>query len=71
MRAVTRFVDLPSVTDGSASAIFVTINECIVKRGLTYEHLICFNSDTCNTMKRQRNGVVCHLRKQHNQICSI
>ena len=51
MRAVTRFIDLPPITDGSASAIFATINDCLVRRGLEYEHLICFNSDTSNTMK--------------------
>ena len=68
MRAVTRFIDLPPVTDGSASAIFTTINDCLVRRGLKYEHLICFNSDTCNTMKGKRNGVVRHLQTS-NQIC--
>ena len=49
MRAVTRFIDLPSVTDGSASAIFSTINDLLVRLGLKYEHLICFNSDTYST----------------------
>ena len=64
MRAVTRFINLPSVTDGSAPAIFATINDCLVRQGLKYEHLICFNSDTCNTMKGKRNGVVRHLQDQ-------
>ena len=53
VRTITRFIDLPSVTDGSAAAVFAKINECLVSRGLKYEHLICFNSDTCNTMKGQ------------------
>ena len=71
MRAVTRFIDLPSVTDGSASAIFATINDCLVRRGLKYEHLICFNSDTCNTMKGKRNGVVRHLQDQQPDMFDL
>ena len=66
MRAVTRFIDLPSVTDGSASAIFATINDCLVRQGL-----ICFNSDTCNTMKGKRNGVVRHLQNQQPDMFDL
>ena len=69
MKAVTRFIDLPTSNDGSAAAIFSKIDECLQTRGLVYEHLISFNSDTCNTMKGKRNGVVRHLTdKQPNLI---
>ena len=37
------------------------IDDCLMSRGLVYEHLVCFNSDTCNIMKGRRNGVVRHL----------
>lgn len=69
MKAVTRFVDLPTANDGSAAAIFAKIDECLVSRGLKYDHLVSFNSDTCSTMKGVRNGVVHHLKdKQPNLI---
>lgn len=69
MKAVTRFIDLPTSNDGSAAAIFRKIDECLLSRGLAYEHLVSFNSDTCNTMKGKRNGVVRHLTdKQPNLI---
>ena len=51
MKAVTRFIDLPTANDGTAAAIFAKIDECLVSQGLQYQHLICFNSDTCNTRK--------------------
>ena len=51
MKAVTRFIDLPTANDGTAAAIFMKIDECLMSRGLVYDHLVCFNSNTCNTMK--------------------
>ncbi len=75
MRAVTRFIDLPTANDGKAAAIFAKIEEsltsrCITSRCIGFENLICFNnSDTCNTMKGQHKGVVRHLRdKQPNVV---
>ena len=63
MKAVTRFFDLPTANDGSAAAIFTKIDETLVPEGLLYEHLVSFSSDTCNTMKGVRNGVVHHLHQ--------
>ena len=40
MKAVTRFVDLPTANNGRALAIFTQIDQCLVSRGLKYEHLI-------------------------------
>lgn len=60
MKAVTRFFDLPTLNNGTAAAIFAKIDESIVSNGLSYDHLVSFNSDTCNTMKGQRKGVVRH-----------
>ena len=71
MKAVTRFVDLPTANDGRALAIFTEIDQCLVSRGLKYEHLICFNSDTCNTMKGHRNGVVRHLRDKQPDVFDL
>lgn len=71
MKAVTRFIDLPTANDGTAATIFAKIDECLVSRGLQYQHLICFNSDTCNTMKGQRNGVVQHLQDQQPDILDV
>ena len=71
MKAVARFIDLPTANDGRASAIFAEINECLVSRGLRYEHLVCFNSDTCNTMKGQRNGVVRYLRDKQPDVLDL
>ena len=69
MKAVTRFVDLPTASDGTAQAIFTKIDECLLSSGLDYCRLISFNSDTCNTMKGKRNGVVRHLTdKQPNLV---
>ena len=69
MKAVTRFLDLPTANDGTAAAIFAKVSESLESRGLSYDKLICFNSDTCNTMKGQRNVVVRHLKeKQPNLI---
>ena len=67
MRAVTRFLDLQTANHGTAAAIFEKIDWTLTSRGIKYENLICFNSDTCNTMKGVRNGVVRYLRdKQPN-----
>ena len=68
MKAVTRFIDLPTANDGTAAAIVAKIDESLVSRGLQYQHLICFNSDTCNTMKGQRNDVVRHLRDKQPDV---
>ena len=69
MRAVTRFLALPTANDGTAAKIFEKIDQCLQSHGLSYSNMLCFNSDTCNTMKGQRNGVVKHLRsKQPNLI---
>ena len=69
MKAVTRFIDLLTTNDGTAAALFTIIDECLQSRGLAYEQLVGFNSDTCNTMKGRRNGVVRHLTdKQLNLI---
>ena len=68
MKAVTRFVDLPTANDGRALAIFTEIDQCLVSRGLKYEHLIC---DTCNTMKGHRNGVVRHLRDKQPDVFDL
>ena len=67
-KAVTRFVDLPTANDGTAAAIFMKIDERLMSRGLLYEHLVCFTSDTCNTMKGKRNGVVRHLKDKQPHL---
>ena len=54
MRATTRFLDLPTANRNSSS------NLCESKRVsyIKFDKLVGFNSDTCNTMKGQQNGVV-------------
>ena len=69
MRAVTRFIGLPTANDGTAAAIFDKLDECLRSNGISYANLLAFNSDTCNTMKGRRNGVVKHLKeKQPNLV---
>ena len=69
MKAITRFLALPTANDGSAAALFMKIDECIQSQGLAYDQLISLNSNTRNTMKGRRNGVVRHLTdKQPNLI---
>lgn len=69
MKAVTRFFDLPTAKNGTAAAIFEKVDESLMSAGLTYNKLICFNSDTRNTMKGQLNGVLRYLKdKQSNLI---
>ena len=46
MRAVTRFLDLPTANDGTVAAIFEKIDECLVSKGICYDQMICFNSDS-------------------------
>ena len=65
MRGVTRFIDLPTANNGNAAAIFTEIDKCLTLQGLSYSNMVSFNSNTCNTMKGQRNGVVAHLREKH------
>ena len=36
--------------------------------GLPYANLLAFNSDTCNTMKGQRNGVVKYLKEKQPSL---
>ena len=69
MRAVTRSIGLPTANNGTAAAIFDKVNESLTSSGIQYTNLLAFNSDTCNTMKGQRNGVVRYLKeKQPNLI---
>lgn len=57
MKTVTRFIGLPTANDGTAAALFHKVDECLRDNGILYKNLLAFNSDTCNTMKGQRNGV--------------
>ena len=66
MRAVTRFVALPTANDGTAAAIFAKLDDCLRDSGLSYANLLAFSSDTCSTMKGQRNGVVKYLKKEQS-----
>ena len=47
MRAVTRFLYLPTANDGTAAAIFEKIDQTLMSRGIKYENFLCFNSDSC------------------------
>ena len=47
MRAVTRFLYLPTTNDGTAAAIFEKIDQILMFRGIKYENFLCFNSDSC------------------------
>ena len=71
MKAATRSIDLPTANDSRASAIFAIVDECLVSRGLKYEHLISFNSDTSNTMKGQRNGIMRYLRDMQPNVIDL
>lgn len=71
MKAVTRFLDLPTANNGTAAAIFEKVHDCLESKGISYDRMICFNSDTCNTMKGQRNGVVRHLRDQQPALIDL
>ena len=71
MKAVTRFFDLPTANNGTAAAIFDKIDNCLSSHGLQYQRLLCFNSDTCNTMKGQRNGVVRHLLDRQQNLVDM
>ena len=42
MRAVTRFVDLPTANHGTAAAIFEKIDQTLISQGIKYENLLCF-----------------------------
>ena len=68
MRAITRFVSLPTANDGTAAAIFAKLDDCLRESGLPYANLLAFNSDTCNTMKGQRNGVVKYLKEKQPSL---
>ena len=67
MKAVTRFIGLPTANDGSAAAIFAQCG-CLRGNGISYTNLLAFNSDTCNTMKGQRNGVVKYLQEKQPSL---
>lgn len=68
MKAVTRFIALPTANDGTATAIFAKLDGCLRDCGLSYDNLLAFNSDTCNTMKGQRNGVVKYLKDKQPSL---
>ena len=71
MRAVTRFIDLPTANNGTAAAIFTEIDKCLTLQGLSYSNMVSFNSDSCNTMKGQRNGVVAHMRENQPNLADF
>ena len=68
MKAVTRFIGLPTANNGTARAIFNKVDECLEANRLKYANMLAFNSDTCNTMKGQRNGVVKHLKEKQPNL---
>ena len=68
MKAVTRFIGLPTANNGTAKAIFDKVDECLEANGIKYTNMLAFNSDTCNTMKGQRNGVVKHLKEKQPNL---
>ena len=68
MKAVTRFIGLPIANDGTAAAIFDKVDECLRDNSISYTNLLAFNSDTCNTMKGQRNGVVKYLQEKQPSL---
>ena len=47
MRAVTRFLYLPTANDGTAAALFEKIDQILMFCGIKYENFLCFNSDSC------------------------
>ena len=61
MTAVTCFLYLPTANDGTAAAIFEKIDETLMSSEIKYENFLCFNSDSCKTMKGLRGNVVRHL----------
>ena len=68
MKAETRFIGLPTANNGTAKAIFDKVDECLEANGIKYANMLAFNSDTCNTMKGQRNGVVMLLKEKQPNL---
>lgn len=68
IKAVTRFVGLPTANSGTAAAIFDKVDKCLTGHGIQYGQLLAFNSDTCSTTKGQRGGVVKFLKQQQQSL---
>ncbi len=58
----TRHLDTVGIIDLSAKGIFDSIKSLLEKYKLPFSNLLSFTSDTCNTMKGARGGVISKLR---------
>ena len=61
-------MDTVDIVDLSAEGIFASIKSTLEKYNLPFSNLLCFTSDTCNTMKGARDGVISKLRVEQFKI---
>jgi hypothetical protein len=59
----TRHLHTVGITDFTAAGIFTSLKDVIHQYDLSFSNIISFVSDTCNTMKGVRNGVIAKIRQ--------
>jgi hypothetical protein len=67
----TRHLHTVGITDFTAAGIFTSLKDVIHQYDLSFSNIISFVSDTCNTMKGVRNGVIAKIRQLQPGVIDI
>ncbi len=67
----TRHLDTVGIIDLSDKGIYDSIKSLLEKYKLPFCNLLSFTSDTCNTMKGTRGGVISKLRVEQPKIVDV
>ncbi|KAG8179977.1 hypothetical protein JTE90_016351 [Oedothorax gibbosus] len=67
----TRFFDMFEVKSKSAQSLYDSLKECITSKGIPFENLVGFSSDTTNAMVGEHNSVFSHLKQESPYIACI
>ena len=68
---VTRHIDTVGIIDLTAEGIYTALKTALEAYRLPFSNLLSFTSDTCNVMKRKRNGAISKLRTLQPKVVDI
>ena len=68
---VTRHLDTIGIVELSAEGIFTGIKSTLEKFNLPFNNVLSFTSDTCNTMKGARGGVIAKLKLEQQKVIDV
>ena len=65
---VTKLLGLPLCNIATADALFQELNESLISNELSWENVLSFTSDTCNTMKGRRGGLISLIHRRGSPL---